>query len=981
MKSLITVVLLAVGFGSGCAADADAPLASDAVPHSADAVSVASQTAAPVESDTTREHPPILMFTTEPVNAQTRRQDGTRVHSDIWAREFVRQGIILAAREEFGAATRDETLREPVEHDAADCIHIQVVAWEKGKIEFEISRDGVELYSTVIKLDLSLPSAYVPLVEQVEKLARTEIADALEQAGYPRRPDAGTQPAPVPEEILELLRQPNHVSQFAALRQLHRLHQQSPDSLPILGAITRAYAHLAQLTLPVLDLRHQVFGTRAVLYAQRMIALQPESPQGYWHRAYALSWIGYPNGGKADIERAAELAGEDHRAPEWVNLLDLYREFRFVELEQAASNDDSAEQPIAALIWFLASRMTASDTFTIETGRSALRITPHCLRIVSGMSEVAGVAYNHQLTALAPMTHREIVNEHLLESDDLPVQIADSLTADPQDLSMPRLISGLREAASNDRSEPSWHVLAGDIQAWNTQIHFQRARFLSYLLGVDAGDYVNESLPELRDDPFLQLFRTLGVPRAHQRYAYHKVLRDFRPPEMNVCSIGYEIVDNLPYEIPMAEGTLGDWRNQTWFGGMLLEDDCKRKMQFLTGETRLDLAKWLAQASKRAPLHFSARITLDWEKMEEEKRQWFGDEYARYPDVQWALAKGYKHAGEYEKSIEAYDKYLTLVEDANGYIGLAEAQYQSGDDESWLDTLSEALECRDYHLTHAVAAEHAAATLMHMGKFEEARPWAVRAAQSYSLSSVSCLIECLTALGELPEAEDLAKQMSERYQNYTWYNWCADVGAGDFDAAWKAKQERLNASYPPEHIVHDLTQAVHDLVLGNEQAARELLAQAMQRTFDPWNGMMLALLADRAGETELRDATLKRLAEDEQVTAANNAPFRELAVLFQHAVEAGALDLDEVSAALQAVAEEHGDWSVVFALYCAFYLDTHGEPDQALEQWKTVTRSTRMYVGQPLAWARLREAGIDPARLEGRRFPLMFVRPEKEKTE
>jgi hypothetical protein len=84
--------------------------------------------------------------------------------------------------------------------------------------------------------------------------------------------------------------------------------RESGESLEVLGALSRGYAHLSQLMLPVLDLRFKAFGARSLLYAQRMIHHEPEAPEGYWHRAYALMFIGLPNAAVKDLNKA-----RDHR--------------------------------------------------------------------------------------------------------------------------------------------------------------------------------------------------------------------------------------------------------------------------------------------------------------------------------------------------------------------------------------------------------------------------------------------------------------------------------------------------------------------------------------------------------------------------------------------------------------------------------------------------------------------------------------------
>lgn len=282
-------------------------------------------------------------------------------------------------------------------------------------------------------------------------------------------------------------------------------------------------------------------------------------------------------------------------------------------------------------------------------------------------------------------------------------------------------------------------------------------------------------------------------------------------------------------------------------------------------------------------------------------------------------------------------------------------------------------ECEDYNLTHAKAAQHAASTLMHLGRFEEAREWAERAAASYSGWGVNCHIEWLTIQGELEEAESLAAQMTQRYDSDTWYDWCAEVGAGDLEAAWRAKEKLLRRSYPEDHreIVYATT--YHELVTGDGKAARKLLAAQFAKQFNAWDGMMLALLADRADDPETCDAALKRLAEHPS-DSTDRTPLCDLAVVFQHAIESNKLDEEEIQACLQRVDKSLGDWSPAFGFFAGYFLATRGEQEKAVQQWSIPARVSSRTWARTLSWVWLREADVDPVHLEDRAFSGMFVR-------
>lgn len=924
----------------------------------------------------------VVMFTAEPIKSNAQQQNIVFDRSNIRMRELVRQAVLLAAREECGLATRDESLGEPVFRGDQDCIVVNVALNTETSLILRLSRSGREFYSRSIdlnfdtKIQIVRPVAYVSLVEQMEKLSRTEIAAALEKEGYPRRRTASGKRAELTQEISDQLGQMNPISQYSALRQLHRMNSTSADSSVVLGGLVRSYSHMSQLMLPVLDLRFKAYAARALLYAQRFVQLHQDSAEPYWHRAYAWTWIGYPNAGRDDLEKAATLAGPGDAFPAWVTLLQSYHYFRFEELKAAAYNMDSSEQETAALMWFLASRMVHSNPFRLETGRQALKIAPHCQRIVAGMCEVAGISSGHQLTSLGPELQASVIRQYLSEVQDLPETAKFSFQAETEVDSLRQPVQEVANEAANDIEEPSWYVLSSNIQAWNAEVLFRRAYFLRYQLGVEAQDYIASMRPVLEDDQYLPLFDALGEPRLNSALASARVFADVTPPELNFNSVGYEVLQALQSHATNGSSQdatrLYNWMIASWADSSMLEDEYIKRLRLLSGVDRLDSAKWLAQASKAAPAHFADRIFLDWKNLGD-KKEWFGQEYAHYPDVQLALGVAYVECRKYDQAIEAMQRYLAMVPDADGYIQLAQVYYLSGDDSQWLEALENSFECEDYGLSHAMAAQHAASTLMHAGHFEEARPWAERSAESYSSWGVDRLIECLTALGEMKEAESLAKQMSDRYQSNAWYQWCAETGEGDLKAAWSALQRQLKQQFPEGHPQLVFSHLWHALVENDLPRAHSRLRERFSKQFSSNGGVLLALLADRAGDTAHRDEVLARLAEHPKDDPAWS-PLCDLAEVFQQAIRSGSLDLDEMAVRLDRAGKDKAELEPLFRLYSGFFLSSRNQQEEAIQQWKIAARSSSATWYRAVAWIWLRQAGVDPIHLEGRKFSGMFER-------
>src|SRR5690606_16465802 len=125
------------------------------------------------------------------------------------------------------------------------------------------------------------------IAEAVEKQSRTEYADMLEKAGYKRRPHEWHDSAELSEEAEKLLAEMNDISQYRALRAIHREISESGESPQRLAGLVRGYANLGQLTIRGIDCRGFVFRCRAWLYAVRLRQKAPDSPLAGWCLAYA----------------------------------------------------------------------------------------------------------------------------------------------------------------------------------------------------------------------------------------------------------------------------------------------------------------------------------------------------------------------------------------------------------------------------------------------------------------------------------------------------------------------------------------------------------------------------------------------------------------------------------------------------------------------------------------------------------------------
>ena len=324
-----------------------------------------------------------------------------------------------------------------------------------------------------------------------------------------------------------------------------------------------------------------------------------------------------------------------------------------------------------------------------------------------------------------------------------------------------------------------------------------------------------------------------------------------------------------------------------------------------------------------------------------------------------------------------------MIQDARGYIGLAEAMYMKDrESDEWMSVLEQALECEDYFLTHSQAAQEAASTLMHDGRFEDALPWAEKAAESGSGLGLMSLVEALTGTADFERAESICIQTSQRYQSDEWYQWCVATGEGDLKSAWEFEQERLKVRYSSGDSQREMIDALHADISNDKGLALKILLR-MSKNRPPseppyvWTDSMAYLIADRKGDEKICNQILKSYREQRE------PPLQVLAItamlnLFNESEGSKDIDPEKIQALIDGhIAFSDGVFLPDLALFVGYFEWTHGHKDAAIEQWKIPARLP----GGPdrmLAWKWLRNAGVDPIHIEDRTFPGMFLRERYE---
>ena len=164
----------------------------------------------------------------------------------------MRQALLIAARDELGAVTRDEVLGDPAASDKEGSVVEVCSLFTNGLATpnpaFIRRTQGTKSETLA---DRTLPSPYLEsggimkLVDAAESLSRTEFPEALKKLGLEGKPHAVRADGSLSPEIEGQLSSLDFVEPFAAVRSLHksiRADGESPARLEAPFVVTHCWA-------------------------------------------------------------------------------------------------------------------------------------------------------------------------------------------------------------------------------------------------------------------------------------------------------------------------------------------------------------------------------------------------------------------------------------------------------------------------------------------------------------------------------------------------------------------------------------------------------------------------------------------------------------------------------------------------------------------------------------------------------------------
>lgn len=790
------------------------------------------------------------------------------------SRELYRQSLLIAARDELGLPTRDESLGESVSESESPTsfpFELQVTI-EDGNSDpptlvfsaelGRINHNGKRFVWNAPRITVPRLQLLEPLAEQFEALSRGGLVDALRSAGYQKHSTGTALKDEAPPETVVVDRQLDMVSQYSAVRSLHAQIRRDAETAERLGGLVRAYGNLAQLTEFHWNPTSKVFKARSLLYAHRLLARFGKTRMTLAHRAYALAMAGLHASALEAIAAAQQAEGTD--APEWLPLIEAF-------CKHTPEVLDRTEGPLGELAAYLRMRMTDSagePRSALIAIQRVLTANPACSQALESLCETGTLGAKRLVTEQGHELMWPVVYSRVVAIPNLP-DAARDVAADERGKGDPRarepgdeyqarvqLIGHLSQAGSigQDRAEPSWTVLAdllkelSFVQAWRT------LDVRAYTLAVPVNQTRIELLPLVKSHRFAKFIESFADDQGTAAAEMAQQLKGFEtwPIEWTAAPLMDAIYRRLGQSQYQTFAVVMEQHADPTY-----DDQVRKRLR----SPEPFGANNLRTVSPHRPVSVAFIIDHEWEFAKKHVDEWertCGDN----PLFLKALAQKYQELHRPSDAERCLKKLTVVVPEPSSHLQLADHYRQQDDLKACQAALEDALDLPSLGLEDARIRVQLANLLMQRGDWEEARPHAEEAAQSYAAWALLTAARCAEGLEDWPAAETYHRAVAQRYENssHNWYFWCVRLNRGDVIAARRHAEGHWAALTPPFTVDQLVQRAIGQIIAGEKSLAEQSFETAYKKSTDPYWAMRAALLADQLGEQDQRDTLFDSIA-------------------------------------------------------------------------------------------------------------------------
>ena len=822
-------------------------------------------------------------------------------------REVVRQGVLMALREELGLVTRDETLGESLtlanagEADAAaspvDPLSLSF-DWDRadGGWHAELSGAGAPGDNPIWKHDGAFKfnnrTLYADFAAQMAQLSEP-IAEQLRAAGAKgTRRELNPENVPPPQTEAQLS-ELNFVSQFAAVRAAHQAIADKGPSLPWLGVLVRGYANLAMLTQHNWSSHQDAFAARSILYAERYLELSGQSRSAELHHAYAYALVGL-HGHALDLLAASRQKQQSSGAgsepePAWAALIEPFATFKPAEIERLAEGQDELAE-LAALLRWNVYRHYMHGPWIKDIGLESMAACPEAYSIYSVMANWPALGVKRLGASAAIESFGKLLSERLAALPQAPKSVQ-ALGAPKSSLLSSllgaRSSSGLSDrpikmahalrAATDEESQPtefSWAILGNLI----AEEQFVQA---ANLLTV-AGDAVEHSRAGL-----VEKVRPLVEGHPYANYIESFAISPNDASQKEELMRGVRIVDPRPsmrrmftaaWLTPAGEGGNGyDYSCRTIWSRTLthpsLHDNWYGVSEGWVADVPAEHRRYFALEFREISPHSPQATRLHWENLpngDAEHMAAWEKELGEDP-VGWSrLALRHYQMKNFDAAVRCYERSIEIGPSYDATVGLADAYYYAGKKELWKPTLESYLKVEDLGLNHAQIHQLLADDCIRRRSWNEGEPHALAAAETYA----SWGLELASAVYEGGRKWDQSEQfVAEAARHYpssssgaSWYLWCRRNGRGDLDAAREIAEQSIALSGASADLDSAQRTFVYRLLEGDVEKALpglegQLKLTSLKEEFwsQAWRLLHTIALADETDDADRKKRAIEEL--------------------------------------------------------------------------------------------------------------------------
>lgn len=774
----------------------------------------------------------------------------------ILLHEIFRQSVLMTAREDLGAMTRDESLGEATPADTpAATFELHSIRRIGQPLIVSIRRtndtEGDPLWSAEIPLKDPNEAELFPVVEGAGALAREQLPEALKALGLVSRAAPAADPkGALSEDVERRLNQLTFTEQFAAVRATHEEIRRRGESPSRIGGLVRGYANLGILTEFHWNASNRAFKARALVEAQRWVAREPDSPDALEHRAYALALAGLHKNALDDLEQAkSKRAGKP--GPDWSGWIGKYCRFETTSL---ASDGNSPHGQLAMLLAFLTVETTSGVARSIELAQRLLKQNPECYRVHDALCQLGGVSTLHIATLLGMQVLSKELPKRLKAQAGLPGRAEALVNEDAHEA---KIAAALIDEGRDDRGELSWSVLGRMMREVRFAQVWRRLSFMRDKWSVPVADFFDEARPLIADHPYRPFLQSFVVDATHDQPLMRELLLSITIPDLEPTEFPYAWacagagVDNVRVEQIKA---------QIWLHTDTVYRDVLRYQGNGQSPLSPDPARRLERVSPHSPWVRTGLIRTDWAHVEAHAKEWeaaSGD----HPEVLIALGYKYIDAKKWDDARRCLTRSLELSPDKTPYELLARSYKEQGDLAKWQETLEQFLEREeDPGLDHARVQVDLANHFMEQGQWEKAEPFADAAAQTWASWAMECASRCHEGLKEYDEAGLWASRVSQRYPEQSWAFWvgfCKRTGHGDYEAARDLAYRQVEAIADRAGPQERMNIGFLYLLCGDREKALYIFRSVVDDQNAAPALLATAFTADALGGSKLRDESFE----------------------------------------------------------------------------------------------------------------------------